>query len=289
MTAQAGARYPAVLPPILRPRVAVRSGLARAAALALPAGIVGFCFLGPLVWTHDPAAIDPATVLRGPSWLHPAGTDGLGRDQLARLMQGGAATLLVAGPGAALAFGFGTAYGVASGLSPRWLDAALMRVLDAILALPALVVVIALGALMDLNEGALILLLGAVAWAPLARLVRNEAVAIRGRDFIQASQQMGGGFWHLARVHLLPVMQSVLLVNFTLLVGDCIALISALGFLGLGVQPPRTSWGQLLQEGLMLVDLHPWWLVAPPGLLIAASLLATSLAGGALLPPRRPR
>jgi peptide/nickel transport system permease protein len=275
--------------PAWRPRVTVRSGLARAAALVLPAAITGFCFLGPLVWTQDPAAIDPSAVLHSPSWLHPAGTDALGRDQLARLMQGGAATLLVAGPAASLAFGAGTAYGLISGLSPRWLDATLMRVLDAILALPALVVLIALGALMDLNDGALILLLGAVAWAPLARLVRNETIAIRGCDFIQASQQMGGRFWHLARVHMLPVMQSVLLVNFTLLVGDCIALISALGFLGLGVQPPRTSWGQLLQEALLLVDLHPWWLVAPPGLLIAASLVATSLAGGAVLPPRRPR
>ncbi len=289
MSDQVGTSHPAYLPPALRPRVAMRSGLARAAALALPAAILAFCFLGPLAWRHDPAAIDPAAVLRPPSWPHPAGTDALGRDQLARLMQGGAATLLVAGPAASLAFGFGTAYGLLSGLSPRWLDAALMRLLDAILALPALVVLIALAALMDLNDGALILLLGAVAWAPLARLVRNEAVAIKGRDFIQASQQMGGGFWHLARVHMLPVMQPVLLVNFTLLVGDCIALISALGFLGLGVQPPRTSWGQLLQEGLLLVDLHPWWLVAPPGLLIAGSLLATSLAGGALLPRRRAR
>jgi peptide/nickel transport system permease protein len=289
MSDHVAASHPSLVPPALRPRVALRSGLARAAALALPLGIIGFCFLGPLAWPHDPAAINPALVLQAPSALHPAGTDALGRDQLARLMQGGAATLLVAGPAAALAFGAGTAYGLISGLSPHWVDATLMRVLDAILALPALVVLIALAALMDLNESALILLLGAVAWAPLARLARNEVMAIKGRDFIQVSQQMGGGFWHLARVHMLPVMQPVLLVNFTLLVGDCIALISALGFLGLGVQPPRTSWGQLLQEGLLLVDLHPWWLVAPPGLLIAASLIATSLAGGALLPSRPAR
>ena len=275
--------------PALRPRFALRSRAARAGTLLLPAAILAFCFAGPIVWTLDPAAIDPSAILHAPSMAHPAGTDALGRDQLARLMQGGAATLLVAGPACLFSFVFGTAYGMASGLAPHWMDALLMRLLDAILALPALVLLIALAALLNLNTVTLVLLLASVAWAPLARLARNEVISLRGRDYMLASQQMGAQRAHLARVHLLPVMQPVLLVNATLLLGDCIALISALGFLGLGVQPPRTSWGQLLQDGLLLVDLHPWWLIAPPGLLIAASLLAASMAGGALLPSRRAR
>lgn len=277
----------AALIPALRPGFALRSGLSRAASLVLPALILAFCFAGPMLWRVDPAAIDPAAILQPPGALHPLGTDALGRDQLARLMQGGAATLLVAIPACAMAFLIGLGYGMAAGLAPRWLDAIMMRLLDAVLALPALVVLVALASLLDLTIPALVLLLGAVAWAQLARLARNEVVALRGRDYIIAAQQMGASRRYLARTHLLPVLRPVLLVNATLLLGDCIALISALGFLGLGVQPPGTSWGQLLQDGLLLVDLHPWWLIAPPGLLIAASLLAASLAGGALMPRRQ--
>jgi len=213
---------------------------------------------------------------------HPMGTDVLGRDELARLMQGGAATFLVAGPACVISFLLGSAYGLAAGLAPAWLDAAMMRLLDAVLALPALVVLIALAALLELNTPALVLLLSLVAWAPLARLARNEAIALRGRDFVLAAQQMGAGRLYLARQHLVPLMAPVLMVNFTLLLGDCIGQISALGFLGLGVQPPRTSWGQLLEDGLLLIDLHPWWLIVPPGLLIGSSLIATSLLGRAL-------
>ncbi len=243
---------------------------------ALPVAIAAFCLAGPLLWTTDPAFIDVTAALHPPSVAHPAGTDALGRDQLARLMAGGAATLLVAAPASVLACALGTAYGLAAGLAPMWLDAALMRLLDAILALPSLVLLIALAALLDLNTASLILLVTTTAWPPLARLVRNEVRAIRPRDFILAAEQMGATRIGLAHLHILPNLRPLLLVNLTLLLGDCIALISALGFLGLGVQPPGSSWGQMLAEGLGLIDLDAWWLIAPPGLLIAASLLATA-------------
>jgi len=247
----------------------------------LAAAILAFCFLGPQAWTADPAAIDAAAVLQPPSAAHPAGTDGLGRDQLARLMQGGAATLLVAGPACVFACVLGAAYGLAAGLAPRWIDAVLMRLLDAVLALPSLVLLIALASLLVLDTGALVLLVSATAWAPMARLVRNEVRALRPRDFMLVAEQMGGGRAYLAWAHVLPNLRPLLLVNLTLLLGDCVALVSALGFLGLGVQPPRTSWGQLLADGLGLIDLGAWWLIAPPGVLIAASLLATAvLLGG---------
>ena len=249
----------------------------------LAAAILAFCLLGPLVWTADPAAIDANAVLQPPGGGHPGGTDGLGRDELARLMQGGAATLLVAGPACVIACVLGAAYGLAAGLAPRWLEAVLMRLLDAVLALPSLVLLIALASLMVLDTGALVLLVSATAWAPLARLVRNEVRGMRARDFMLAAGQMGAGRAYLAWAHVLPNLRPLLTVNLTLLLGDGVALVSALGFLGLGVQPPRTSWGQLLAEGLGLIDLGAWWLIAPPGLLIAASLLATA----ALLGRRR--
>jgi peptide/nickel transport system permease protein len=238
-----------------------------------------FCFLGGTSWRVDPFVTDPSAVLLAPSFAHPAGTDALGRDELARLIQGGAATLLVALPATCVAFVLGVAYGLAAGLGPWWLDRILMRVLDAVLALPSLVVLIALAALIRLDGTALALVIGLVAWPTVARLVRGETFSVRKRDFFAASRQLGAGRLHLARHHVVPVIGRVLVVNATLLLGDAILGISALSFLGLGVQPPGTSWGQLLQEGVGLIALHAWWLVLPAGGLIAASLLAASATG----------
>jgi peptide/nickel transport system permease protein len=250
-------------------------------------GLAGFCTLGPALWRVDPAALNPALVLSAPSLAHPLGTDALGRDALARLMQGGATTLSVALVASLLAFGFGVAYGLCAGLAPAWADRALMRLLDAVLALPALVVLICAASLLAPGEQVLALLIGLVAWPPLARLVRNETVALRGRDFVLASQQLGAGPAHIARVHLLPAMARVLAVSATFLVGDAILSLSALSFLGLAIQPPRTSWGHLLAEGMGLIGLHAWWLIVPPGVLITLSLFAADLGGRAILGRRK--
>ena len=142
---------------------------------------------------------------------------------------------------------------------------------------------------MPLNPATLIGRIGRVAWPPLARLVRNETIAQRQRDFVLASRQYGGGFFHIARVHLLRVMGPLLVVNATFLVADAVLVLSALSFLGLGVQPPQTSWGQLLESGLQLIDLDPWWLILPPGLAIFAALLCASLIGQGLLARSRSR
>ncbi len=248
--------------------------------------LAAFCGLGPHLWTADPFALDPDAVLAVPSALHPLGTDALGRDELARLMQGGTTTLAVALAAALLAFVLGLIYGLAAGIGPVWLDRALMRLLDAMLALPALVVLICFAALLPPGDATLALLIGVVAWPPMARLVRNEARALRGRDFVLAASQLGAGPLYLARTHLLPVMGRMLAVNAAFLVGDAILSLSALSFLGLAIQPPRTSWGHLLAEGMGLIALRAWWLILPPGLLITISLLAAEAAGRSLLAGR---
>jgi peptide/nickel transport system permease protein len=242
-----------------------------------------FCFVGPLLWKLDPNTIVPDVPLAAPDFTHPFGTDDLGRDQLARLMQGGAATLLVAVPGAALAFVLGVAYGFLAGLGPAWLDRVLMRLLDAMLALPGLLVLLCLASLVPISAPALILLIGATGWPTLARLVRNEALGLRGRDFVLAARQLGGGPFYIARRHLVPAMGKLLAVQGTFLVGDSILALSALSFLGLGAPAPQASWGSMLQSGLGLVDLGAWWLILPPGVLIVASLFATASLGRWLL------
>jgi peptide/nickel transport system permease protein len=240
-------------------------------------------FVAPFLYGANPYAIHPAHALEAPSLAFPLGTDELGRDALALLLSGGLATLVVALPAAALAFMVGLAYGLASGLAPVWMDRLMMRLLDAILALPSLIILIFFAALVTLNNTSLILLLGFISWPGLARLVRNETLAQRGRDFILASEQFGAGRLYIARVHLLRVMAPVLVVNGTFMVGDSIFALSALSFLGLGVQPPQVSWGSLLESALNIIALDPWWLILPPGLLVFGSLLAASLTGRGLL------
>ena len=251
--------------------------------LALSAVILLACTVGLYLWPGDPDAIHPAVALASPSWAYPLGTDQLGRDEVARLLAGGLSTLIVSLPAALLAFTVGTLYGFASALGPWWLDRLLMRLLDVVLALPVLVVLIFFASLVSLGSGNLILLIGLIAWPGLARLVRNEAIANSGRDFVLATRQFGAGTGYIARVHLVRVMAPLLVVNATFLVGDAIFSLSALSFLGLGVQPPKASWGELLQAGLNLVALGPWWLIVPPGLAIFFSLLAASLTGQGLL------
>jgi peptide/nickel transport system permease protein len=243
-------------------------------------------FLGDWFYPADPFALHTQVSLAPPSWAHPLGTDALGRDVLARLFSGGVATLMVSLPATLVTFLVGVAYGLASGLGPRWLDQVMMRLLDAVLALPGLIILIFFAAIVTLNVPSLILLLGLISWPSLARLVRNETIAQREREFVLAARQSGGGLFYVARTHLARVMAPLLAVNATLLVGDMIVVLSALSFLGLGVQPPRTSWGGLLENGLSLIALKAWWLILPPGLMIFASLFSTSLIGEALIARR---
>ena len=253
------------------------------AGVVIGVAILCIGFVAPFLYPVDPYAIHPAHALEGPSWAFPFGTDELGRDALALLLSGGFATLVVALPAAALAFVVGVAYGLAAGLAPAWVDRLMMRLLDAVLALPSLIILIFFASLVTLNNTSLILLLGLISWPSLARLVRNETLAQRGRDFVLAAEQFGGGRFYIARVHLLRVMAPVLVVNGTFMVGDSIFALSALSFLGLGVQPPQVSWGSLLELALDIIALNPWWLILPPGIMVFGSLLAASLIGQGLL------
>jgi peptide/nickel transport system permease protein len=240
-------------------------------------------FVAPFIYPVNPFTIHPAHTLESPDWAFPLGTDELGRDELALLLSGGLATLIVALPSAIIAFVIGIAYGLAAGLGPAWLDRILMRLLDVVLALPSLIILLYFASLENLDDISLILLLGFVNWPSLARLVRNETMAQKGRDFVLASEQFGASRFYIARVHLLRVMAPILVVNGTFMVGDSIFALSALSFLGLGVQPPQVSWGSLLETGLGIIALNPWWMILPPGLVVFAALLAASLTGQGLL------
>ncbi|MHB1609880.1 MAG: ABC transporter permease [Acidiferrobacter thiooxydans] len=245
--------------------------------------LVLFSWIGPLLYPHDPLAIHAHHILAAPDARFPLGTDALGRNVLARLMRGGQATLAISLWASAIGLLAGLLYGMTAGLGPAWLDRVLMRLLDTLLAIPALVLMIFFAAIVPLNETSLALLLGLVAWPGIARLARNETLAARERDYVRAARQFGAGRLYIARVHILRAMLPLVIVNATFLIADMVLGLSGLSFLGLGIQPPHASWGGLLNSGAGLAVIGSWWLIVFPGLAIFLAILAMNMLGQGLL------
>lgn len=282
----------------MRHRLAVGSaitlgGLAvLAAAAPLVAGMLGV----------DPAAVNLLNRFQPPSTGHPLGTDELGRDVLVRLLYGARVSLLVglmAAVGAAL---IGTAIGLLAGYYGGRLDAFLMRLTDGIIALPLLPLLIVLAAL-DLSKlglppaliqsenislyrvAAIVALVG---WTTVARLVRGSALALRVRPFVLAAHAQGASPWRIMTVHILPNLASPIIVATTLSAGHVILLESVLSFLGLGVQPPIPSWGNLLSNAQELIWSAPT-LAFYPGALIFITVIAFNFLGDGLQDALDPR
>lgn len=255
----------------------VRYGLGLFLALLL------FSMLGGFVYTKDPLAIQENMLYAPPSWAAPLGTDNLGRDLLARMIHGGQSTLIAALLGSFVALVIGWVYGMAAALGPSWMDKVLMRLLDALLAMPTLVLMIFFASIVRLNTLGLIVMLGLVSWPGLARIIRNEALAYRERDYVLAARQFGASTFYIARTHLLRAMLPILIVNATFLVADIVLALAGLTFLGLGIQPPFASWGGLLNDGSQMVILGCWWLILFPGVAIFAVILSMNMLGQGLL------
>lgn len=236
-------------------------------------------FVVPLFYRLDPLTVDPLNQFSPPTSAHLLGTDQLGRDELARVLVGGQASLLIGFAASVAAIMLGLVYGLTSGLGGRIVDTFLMRLLDALLAVPTIVILLLLVALTTLNNATLILLLGLTSWPRTARVVRNETFAARGRDFVTASRQFGGGTLWIARTHILRAILPVLVVNLVFLAADNVLALSFLSFLGLGVPPPAPSWGNLLNDGMTNVFSNVWWMIYPAGLMIFFTVVAVNLIG----------
>ncbi len=236
-------------------------------------------FIVPLVYRTSPITVDPLNQLLTPSGSHPLGTDQVGRDQFARVLVGGQASLAIGFAASVVAVILGLAFGLAAGLGSRLVDAVLMRLLDALLAVPTVVILLFLAALATLNNAILIVLLGLTSWPRTARVVRNETLAARGRDFVTASRQFGAGLPWIARAHILRTILPILVVNLVFLAADNVLALSFLSFLGLGVQPPTPSWGNLLYDGMQNIFSNAWWMIYPPGLMIFLTVVAVNMIG----------
>jgi peptide/nickel transport system permease protein len=251
--------------------------------------------LANVVLGIDPNIVDLLDRLSGPSLAHPLGTDELGRDVLLRLLAGGRVSLVIGIAAALAAAMLGTLIGLAAGYLGGWTDRVLMRGTDAMIALPLLPLLIVLAAL-DLNKLGLpaslvqseeigvfriVALAVLVGWTTAARLVRGAALVARNRDFVRAARSLGAGVPHILWLHILPNVLGPLIVATTLSVGDVILFESVLSFLGLGVQPPLSSWGSMLSNAQELIAAAPL-LAVYPGLMIFLTVVACNLLGDAL-------
>ena len=265
-----------------------RLGLASGAVLVLAALLA---LGGPLAWSISPEATNPAQSLLGSSAPHPLGTDELGRDVLSRLLHGSRVTLLVGVAAMLAAIGIGVVVGGIAGFNGGLVDALLMRFTDAMLAIPAFFFILVVITVLGPGLATLILVIGALSWMPVARVVYGETLRWKAAEFVVAAESLGVPAPRLLARHILPQAIPALVVSATLGVAFAILTESALSYLGLGVQAPLPSWGNMLQRAQQYVFTAPA-LALYPGLAITVVVLAFNFLGDGLrdaLDPRRRR
>ncbi len=235
-------------------------------------------FLAPYITSYDPSAIDAYHVLMPPSARHWMGTDELGRDVFTRVVYGARISLMVGFVAVGIAVVIGTLIGLVSGFYGKWIDSTLMRFVDIMLCFPTFFLILAVIALLGPSIWYIMIIVGLTGWMGVARLVRAEVLSIRERDFILAARSIGASDVRIIFRHILPNAMGPVLVAATLGVAGAILTESALSFLGIGVQPPTPSWGNILTSGKDYIE-FAWWLSLYPGLAILVTVLAYNLLG----------
>ena len=271
---------------------AIRALLLRKAAvfgLLLIMLFTGLALLAPLIAPYDPTAQSWANVRKAPSLAHWFGTDEVGRDVLSRLLYGARASLMAGGISIAIALSIGAPLGMIAGYLGGFVDALLSRLTDAMLAIPFLILAIALAAFLGPSLGNAMIAIG-VSTAPIfVRLTRAQVMTVKVEDYVEGARAVGNPRWRIAVVHILPNIVPALLVQATLSIAAAIIAEASLSFLGLGQQPPAPSWGSMLNSAQRFLASAPW-LAIWPGIAIFFTVLAFNLVGDGLrdaLDPRR--
>jgi peptide/nickel transport system permease protein len=279
-------------------RRACRAPGARLGGL-LVALVLGVAVASPLLAPYDPrhqqrdGLSDTGLPLSpGESWQYPLGTDGLGRDVLSRLVDGARISMLVGGLANSLAMLIGLTVGLVAGYSGGVVQALLMRIVDIIMSVPLLLLAIALAALLRPSLAIVIVVVSAVYWTGMARLVCGEVLTLRELDFVTSARALGASGWRVIVWHLLPNLAPLAVVFATLGIGTTIRVEATLSYLGVGVPPPAPTWGNMIFEGQAFFRSAPW-LVLIPGITVMVTVLGFNLLGeglrDALDPLRRTR
>ena len=265
-------------------RRALRRLRRRKGAIAGLAVIVVFVLLAvfaPLIAPFDPAAQSWSAVRKAPSALYWFGTDDVGRDVLSRVIFGTRASLLAGVISVGIAVSIGVPLGLTAGYLGGWIDALLSRITDAMLAVPFLILAIALAAFLGPSLGNAMIAIGVTTTPIFIRLTRGQVMAVKVEDYVEAARAIGNPRWRIALFHILPNILPALLVQATLSIAAAIIAEAALSFLGLGQQPPAPSWGSMLNSAQRFLTTGPWMAVWP-GLAIFLTVLSFNLLGDGL-------
>ena len=251
-------------------------------------GIALLCLIGPFFVPHSHETTQLAYGAQAPSWTHWFGTDELGRDILVRTLIGGRISIGVGFAATMVALLIGVVYGMIAGYYGGRMEAAMMRFVDTLYALPFTIIVILLTVLLGRSILLIFLAIGAVEWLTMARIVRGQTKALRKQTFVDAAIVAGVPTRRILGRHILPNLLSPVIVFTTLTIPAVILLESVISFLGLGVQPPMSSWGILINEGAVKLDIYPWMLIFP-ALFFSLTIFALNFVGDGLRDALDPR
>jgi peptide/nickel transport system permease protein len=266
-------------------------------ALSNPLALAGFiiilaifllAMLAPLISPFDPDEINVKAILLAPSFEHWMGTDGLGRDVLSRMLHGGRISLLVGLVAVGISTLIGIVLGALAGYYRGWVDTLIMRLVDIMLSIPSFFLILAVIAFLTPSIINIMIVIGLTSWMGVTRLVRAEFLSLSEREFVQASRTLGAKDARLIFTHLLPNSLTPIIVSAVLGVASAVLLESGLSFLGLGVQAPQSSWGNILTDGKEYIQ-FAWWLSLYPGMAILITVLGYNLLGEGLRDALDPR
>ncbi len=237
---------------------------------------------------YSPSKIDTSNILAPPTWSHLLGTDVLGRDVLSRIIHGAGVSLSVGFVAVGISTFIGMLLGAVSGYYSGILDRIVMRFVDVMLCFPSFFLILAVIAFVGPSIWNIMIVIGATSWMGVARLIRAEFLSIRERDFVQAAIAQGAGDARIIFLHILPNAMAPVLVAATLGIASAVLIESGLSFLGIGVQPPDPSWGNMLTEGKDNIEIA-WWLSLFPGMAILITVMGYNMLGEGIRDSLDPR
>jgi ABC-type dipeptide/oligopeptide/nickel transport system permease subunit len=250
--------------------------------------VVLMAVFAPALAPYDPLKQDLSGLLAPPSAAHPLGTDNIGRDVLTRVIWGTRVSLIAGLVSVGIGMVAGCLLGLAAGYWGGRLDDVAMRLVDAVLSFPALVLALALGAVLGAGLGGVLIALGVVYTPTFARLMRGQVLTLRTREYVLAARVLGAADWWILQRHVLPNAATPIVVQASLSIGFAILAEASLSFLGLGVQPPEPSWGSMINAGRGYLQQAPW-IVFGPGAALFVTVLGLNFVGDALRDALDPR